>query len=541
MKKIFTLASLVCILQPAFSQKDTVTAKASLVHARVYHSYGAELEHKAKATFIKGIQILIVDDVALQPDLATLQVNCGDNVSILSWQHRVFYKPAVVQPTRKEHDSIPLLQKEINATENEIGIGEDMIRRVSMLIENNFTTPDKKNISSEEIVKLTEYYTRKIADTKRSVYSLQLKRNNLQLLLSQVRLRYQETPVEATDEDNQPKGQLILAIMSDVAGPSNIGVSYYTAKAGWVPAYDMRIKSLDNTFSLVYKATVSQTTGLVWNNTNISLATQNPARTSGMPMLNPVYLREYVPQLYSVMEKSMATKGLPQLDATKQVEESTIVPANVSAYTTLSESMLNINYDINLPYTIPSDGKPYNITVMEKPVSARFAHFSVPKIDRNVHFVANIARWDSLNLLPGDANIVLDNTYIGKTFINPAQATDTMVLSLGSDKRISVTREVVKELTTTQVKDETKTSTYVYEIVVRNNKKQKVNVKLQDQYPLTKEKDVEVKLLRNGGASVEEETGFLSWQLDLEPGEVRKIRFSYQVKHNAAKKIAEYR
>ncbi len=540
MKKIFTLASLWCISLPAISQTDTLIVKSNLLHARVYHTYGAELEHRAKPILIKGPQILIIDDIALQPDLASLQVSCGENVSLLSWQHRQYYKPKIPVPT-KEHDSVPLLQKEINATDNEIGIHDDMIRRVSGLIENNFTTPDKKNISSEEIVKLTEYYTRKIADTKRTLFNLQLKRTTLQKLLAELQLRTSSNTQPQSLEDNQPKGQLILSLISTAAGVSNIGISYYTANAGWVPAYDMRIKGSDNTFSLVYKAALSQTTGLIWKNTSISLATGNPLRTSGMPFLSPVYLKEYVPQLYSMMEKSSLAKGAPQLTADNNKEEDAVIPTNVGAYTTLSESMLNINYDIALPYTILPDGKPHNIYVTEKPVAARFAHFAVPKIDREAHFVANIGRWDSLNLLPGDANIILDNTYIGKTFINPSQASDTMVLSLGRDKRISMTRTLVKDQSSTKVKGEMTTTISTYEIILRNNKTQKVSMKLQDQYPLSREKELEVTLLKNGGAEVDPETGFLTWQVELAPGEVRKIRFTYQVKHNSAKKIAEYR
>lgn len=539
MKKIFALASAWSLCISAFSQSDTITTKATLTHARVYYGFGAELEHKARPSLLKGLQVLVIDDVALQPDLATLQLNCGEHAGILSWQHRIFYKP--VKPSvKKVNDSIPLLQREIAETENEIVIKEDMIRRVSALIDNNFVSPDKKNISSEELIKLTEYYTRKVAEAKRSVFTLNQKKNNLHALLAVLTsLDAANNTVPANEEDT-PTGQLIVAIMSDVAGPANIGISYYTANAGWVPAYDMRIKSLDNTFNIVYKATLSQTTGLSWKNTHLSLATQNPLRTSGMPVINPIYLREFVPQLYSVMEKSSSVKELPQFADAGGRTEQAIVPTNVSAYTTLSESMLNINYDIALPYTIPADGKPYNINIMERPVTARFAHYSIPKIDRDVHFVANIARWDSLDLLPGDANIILDNTYIGKTFINPAQASDTMLLSLGKDKRIAVTRSEVNELTTTHVKGDTKTSVYVYEIVMRNNKKQKVEVKLRDQYPLTREKEVDIKLLKNGGAIVDEDTGILTWELVLEPGEVRKVRFSYQVKHNVSKKIAEY-
>ena len=540
MKKISTLATLCCITISAFSQKDTVIARSELAHARVYHGSGAELEHKARPTLIKGMQVLIINGVALQPDLATIQANCGEQVSILSWQHRMYYKPPAPPVTRRQPDSIAILQKEIGVTDNEIFIQEDAIRRISQLIENNFTTPDKKNISSEELIKLTEFYTRKVADGRRNIFTLNAKKNQLAILLADLQGRHVALPM-GDEADNKPTGQIILSVMSAVSGPVNVGVSYYTTQAGWLPAYDMRIKGVDNTFSLVYKATLTQTTGIDWKNTSISLATQNPVRTAGMPSLNPVYLREYVPQLYSVMEKSVTNTEAPQIAMYNKNEDRSIVPTNVGAYTTLSESMLNINYDIALPYTIPSDGKPYNINILEKPVTARFAHFAIPKVDREAHFVANIPRWDSLNLLPGEANIVLDNTYIGKTFINPAQASDTMVLSLGRDKRISMTRSAVKDLTTVHTKGNTKTSVYTYEIVLRNNKKQRVRLKLRDQYPLSREKELEVKLLKHGGAQVDEETGILSWELELEPGEVKKVRFSYQVKHDAAKKVAEYR
>lgn len=539
MKKICMLSAFCCISLIAFTQNDTVWINADLVHARIYHGYGAELEHRSTPALKKGMQTVIIDGIALQPDPASIQLNCGEEVAILSWQHRMYYKPASPVPVLKQPDSITLLQKEINVTDSEISIQDDMNRRVSMLIENNFTTPDKKNITSEEIIKLTEYYTRKISEGRRLIFNLHLKKNNLTALLAKLEQAHQVRPVEPEGPAN-PSGQLILSVMSQTTGQANFGISYYTSQAGWLPAYDMRIKSVDNSFNLMFKATLTQSTGINWKNTPISLATQNPARTGGMPILNPIYLREYVPQLYSVMEKSAAGKGVPQLYSDNKVEETLATSSNVGAYTTLTESMLNINYDIALPYTIPSDGKPYNINIIEKPVTARFAHFAIPKVDRDAHFVANIARWDSLNLLPGEANIILDNTYIGKTFIDPAQASDTMVLSLGRDKRISLTRTIVKELTTTQIKGNTKLNVYVYEIVLRNNKKQRVNLKLQDQFPISREKELEVKLLKNGGADTNEETGILSWEIQLEPGETRKVRFSYQVKHDAGKKVKEY-
>ncbi len=54
---------------------------------------------------------------------------------------------------------------------------------------------------------------------------------------------------------------------------------------------------------------------------------------------------------------------------------------------------------------------------------------------------------------------------------------------------------------------------------------------LKDQYPLPSLKEIEVELLDNGGSSVNKENGILSWQVELAPGESRKMRFSYSVKY----------
>ena len=76
-----------------------------------------------------------------------------------------------------------------------------------------------------------------------------------------------------------------------------------------------------------------------------------------------------------------------------------------------------------------------------------------------------------------------------------------------------------------------KVQKFTYELTVKNNKKDTVQMLLKDQYPLTTNKEIEVELLDAGGASVNSETGVLSWKLQLAPGESKKLRFSYSVKY----------
>jgi hypothetical protein len=48
---------------------------------------------------------------------------------------------------------------------------------------------------------------------------------------------------------------------------------------------------------------------------------------------------------------------------------------------------------------------------------------------------------------------------------------------------------------------------------------------------LSTNKDIEVELLDNGGAITNNETGVLTWKIELAPGESKKLRFAYTVKY----------
>ena len=56
--------------------------------------------------------------------------------------------------------------------------------------------------------------------------------------------------------------------------------------------------------------------------------------------------------------------------------------------------------------------------------------------------LAEISEYSKFNLLPGEANIIFEGMYVGKTMINPNQTSDTLNLSMGRDKKkIAIKRE----------------------------------------------------------------------------------------------------
>ena len=55
----------------------------------------------------------------------------------------------------------------------------------------------------------------------------------------------------------------------------------------------------------------------------------------------------------------------------------------------------------------------------------------------------------------------------------------------------------------------------MYEITIRNNKKEKVEIELKDQVPISTDKDMTIEFIEKNGAELNAETGILTWNIKL--------------------------
>ena len=203
---------------------------------------------------------------------------------------------------------------------------------------------------------------------------------------------------------------------------------------------------------------------------------------------------------------------------------------DLSEYTGVEQQQLNTVYTIDLPYDLPSTGKDQTANLQVMNVKALFTYFAVPKVSDDVYLLADIPDWGKLNLLPGEANIVLDGTYVGQTTVDPSSARDTLHLTMGKDKRITLERRKVTDFSSGKFLASNRLQKYVFEITARNNKNEAVNLSLLDQIPLSTNKDIEITLNDAGNAQVNTDKGELKWVLSLPSGASTKVRFGYTVK-----------
>lgn len=203
----------------------------------------------------------------------------------------------------------------------------------------------------------------------------------------------------------------------------------------------------------------------------------------------------------------------------------------LSDYTEITENELNVSFDIDIPYDILSNNKPHSVALKDIQLPATYKYYAAPRSDKEAFLLAEIEGYSKYNLLPGEANIIFEGLYVGKTTINPNQTSDTLNLSMGRDKKISIKREKVVDKSGTKFLSSKKEQTFTFDITVRNNKKEAVTLSLKDQYPLSTDKDIEIELTESNGAKVNSETGILTWEMKLAPNETKKVRLSYRVKY----------
>ncbi len=195
------------------------------------------------------------------------------------------------------------------------------------------------------------------------------------------------------------------------------------------------------------------------------------------------------------------------------------------------DNQTNVEFNIENQYSIPSDGKQYLVEINQVDVKASYQYFVAPKINTDVFLTAQITDWNKYNFLSGEANLFFEGTYIGKSLIDTHNATDTLNLSLGTDKNIVVTRTLQKELTEKQTFGSNKKETRNWLIDVRNRKNQPVNLLIEDQVPVSQNSSIEVETQESSGVKPDVLTGKVSWNFLLNSQDDKKLQLKYQVKY----------
>ena len=537
MKKLLFITVLVSAI--SFAQKP-IFASAKVKAATVYFN-AAEIQQTTSVNLPAGTSEIVIKNVADYLNENTVQIGAPNSVTVLSVQFTQNYiseyeidesNPAI----KKVRDSITIVNKEIAKIQIEKVSNS---KTVDLLDKNQMVAGANTGLNIAELMKLVDFYKAKRSELNNAITLLQEREAKWSIQLQNLNKKIE---INTQKEDKSSNGKLILQVMNEIAGSVNFDINYITNNANWKPFYDLRANSVKDPINMMYKAQVTQNTGIDWKKVKLTLSSGNPNQNNQAPILSQWFLRygglddyQNGDNLTNKLQGRAYGVALNEVVVTSAGIKKDKVVRSINA--TDVENQLNVSFDIDIPYDILSNGKAHSVALKEIKLPATYKYYAAPRIEKEAFLLAEINDYSKYNLLPGEANIIFEGLYVGKTNINPNQTSDTLNLSMGRDKKISILREKVVDKSGTKFLSSYKEQTFTYDLTIRNNKKEDIQMLLKDQYPLSPDKEITIELLEDGNAKVNSETGILTWELKLAPNETKKIRISYKVKYPKDKVI----
>lgn len=504
--------------------------KANIDHVTVFLA-GAEINSSAKVSLKQGENEVLFTNIAGNIDQQSLSLGADNGAIIQStvFQNNYLGDEPLSPLAAILKDSIETIETTRSAVNNQLNVVNEQI---NILSQNKQVSGANTGLSVTELQKMLDLVKARLGSllNEKDKYVVAIKKIDEQL--GRIRKQYEEEKVKYF----QPGGQLLVTFYCPRAVNAAVNISYVTRNAGWTPTYDIRVDKINEPVQLFYKANIYQNSGISWNDVKLSLSTGNPNEGSQSPVLNPWYLAFYEPQPRAY---SKAMNGAAREDAQLYVTDGAqIVPqSSLGNHVTVDNGGINTSFDIDIPYTILSDGKMHNVAIKKYELPASYVYYAVPKMDNDAFLQAKITNWETLDLLPAETNIFYEGTYVGKGYLDMRDVKDTMDISLGRDKKIVIKRERNKELKSVKTIGTNVKETFVYTTSVRNTRKDAVTIIIVDQVPVSNDKDIEIEDKDIKGAEYNESTGEVKWTIILKPNESQSLKIGYTVKYPKGKRI----
>jgi hypothetical protein len=248
-------------------------------------------------------------------------------------------------------------------------------------------------------------------------------------------------------------------------------------------------------------------------------------------------LEEVVVVGYGTRNLTGRLAGFTSRDMKAEVASEDFAPSVNLLQTEQLSRQTSVEFEIQTPYTVLSDGKNLTINIDSYLLPAGYQYFSAPKVDKNAYLTAHIVDWEQYNLLDGEASVFFEDTYTGKTLLDTRDMSDTLRISLGVDHGISIERKLQKQFSTRQFLGSKKEESRNWQIVIKNNKTQKIRISVFDQVPVSTLEEIEVKADNISNGQLEPETGIIKWDFELDPSARKELELKYTVTYPKNRKL----
>lgn len=532
------LTSILLLILPAFSftlADNEKEIKAEIKHVTVYPDR-AQVSHETIINLLPGKTILKLTDLSPYIDAQSIRVKGTGEFTILSvnLQNNYLQNLEVSPEVKNIRIQIESLQLKTEDEKAAISILEE---KKAFLIANKSILVKESAFSIDQLKNLMDLYTSNMDQITNTILkkSRQIKDYEKQIsaLQQQISARLEKQQL--------PSGEISVTISSEKQITGKLFFNYVVTNSGWYPSYDIRVDDINRPVVIFYKANVFQNSGVEWKDVKLSFSNATPWIAGNIPVLNPWFIDYYSPPV-ALMRKGEAA-GVKKSEI---IPESVVVGYGVenkrepvAGPVTVEKRVgeTSVTFDVSLPCTIPADGKVQTIEIQRTISDAEYKYVTIPKVSPLAYLTGNITDWAKQSLLSGEATLYFENTFVGKSYLNVNQLTDTLTISLGTDNSILVKREKRKEYTSRKLIGTNKMETFSFLTTIRNNKVNSIKITVKDQIPVSSNSGITVTPAELTDGRYNPETGEIMWDFDLKAQETKQLILTYTVKYPKDKTV----
>jgi uncharacterized protein (TIGR02231 family) len=491
----------------------------------VYRS-GATITRSATLDIQKGLHELIIHGISGSIDHNSISVSLEESVELLSVKHQKDLSPV------PDIEEIPF-GFELKTIEEKMAqlriIKESLDERLKLLKANLKIKGANQSLTVVQMNEYADYYTEQTVQIKRKKRKLTISLDSLK----KEGQRLQELRNLSGYQPNKNKVSIILEIEAMRSGTSNIIISYFVNNASWTTYYDVKMKDLESSLSMSYKGNVINSTGNNWEDVSLTLSTGNPRRSITPPQMNSWWLNIIEHDLIAKQKKyeMQEIARASNIRGQRRAEDNYYTDGIRNDASIVSENITALEFKVSKQRSIPSDRKAHSVELKTYELKADYQYYAVPKMSSYAYLKAYIPEWRNYQLSEGQVNVFIENSFQGKSYINPALIADTMELSLGIDIGISIKRDRLKNFTEKKGIGKKRKHFSSWELKINNNKTQEIDIIILDQFPQSTREDIKVELESANSAIVNAKTGELRWNVNIPAGSKSTKTFSYSVEY----------
>ncbi|KAB5592339.1 Protein F37C4,5 [Ceratobasidium theobromae] len=449
----------------------------------------------------------------------------------------VVYHAPQRQTTRSSNEAVATARRKLESVQKE----RDIAREQSGFLAAYGRTLDSKNLGIEDVQKFIDMFGPRQVEVAKRIQELDVQVSKAQEELNEAQRKVYE------DAEGERRGtRITVTVLAETDGEAELMLTYgmfvikeisqvpdgsiiVVSNARWTPLYDIRAsiaKSPDasSTVSLHYRASITQTTGENWPDVELTLSTASPQLGSAVPTLTSWRIGPRPPPLpVALHAKGIAMKrasraieseasdedmGFGLFDGTPPATAAHAAPMIVRQARVATAGVLSATFGIPGRSDIPSDQSSHKVVITVLELGADLEWVCVPREKESVFLTCKVVNASEFTLLPGEANVFMDDNFVSKSRIEHVSPNDSFKTSLGVDSALRVTYPTAKTLNRTTTlssfafmsKERQSVSAQSQRIIIRNSRPASVStLRVLDHVPVSTDSRIKVTVIAPGG------------------------------------------